>query len=309
MSEPSQPPSGKGGAAEGGSAVPSRFRSRDGRSGGSNVTIPPAPAEESEEWVISYMDMVTLLMIVFLGMVAILGIKGKLKSADESAEQPGAGQVAVSPDADGAPAQDLDRNPNAASHSTVSPDGEPAITLPLDAPIVPSSSTGPNTGGPGTSGATGTGASATGYTGTVPSTNAQRLAAQLAAQGLPEDVELTVAAHDLTIEIKDRILFASGHADLGEAGEAVLARLAPTLAKLPGIITVEGHTDSVAIATSRYPSNWELSAARAAAVVRFLIDHGVAPYHLRAVGYADTQPRDIVDKAANRRVAIQISSP
>lgn len=308
MSEASKPP-----PADAASAVPSRFRGRGGRSG-SNVTI-PAAAEESEEWVISYMDMVTLLMIVFLGMVAILGIKGKLKSADESAEQPGAGQVAVSPDADGAPAQDIDRNPNAASHSTVSPDGEPAITLPLDAPIVPSSSTGPNTGGPGTTGATGTGASTTGYSGSIPSntpipsSNAQRLAAQLAAQGLPEDVELTVAAHDLTIEIKDRILFASGRADLGDAGEAVLARLAPTLAKLTGIITVEGHTDSVAIATSRYPSNWELSAARAAAVVRFLIDHGVAPYHLRAVGYADTQPRDIVDKAANRRVAIQISAP
>jgi len=73
---------------------------------------------------------------------------------------------------------------------------------------------------------------------------------------------------------------------------------------------VEGHTDDLPIHTQRFPSNWELSAARAASVVRFFIQQGIPKERLQAVGLADTQPRapntSPEDRAKNRRVVIQL---
>jgi chemotaxis protein MotB len=82
------------------------------------------------------------------------------------------------------------------------------------------------------------------------------------------------------------------------------------LAPLPNDIEVEGHTDNLPITTSRYPSNWELSSARASSVVRLLIERGVASVRLVAVGYADTRnisPNTTPEgRAQNRRVTLLI---
>src|SRR5690625_7301960 len=76
------------------------------------------------------------------------------------------------------------------------------------------------------------------------------------------------------------------------------------------MITVEGHTDSVPIRSARFPSNWELSGARAGSVVRYLEANGIHSERLRAVGYADTRPlgsNDTVQgRASNRRVELTI---
>ncbi|TWB48841.1 chemotaxis protein MotB [Nitrospirillum viridazoti] len=231
------------------------------------TTLPP-PAEESEEWVISYMDMVTLLMVVFLGMVAILGMKGRLTAKPVDAGIVAAGRDNPAPEDVPIPGDEAfaDEHP-------------PVASVPTD----------------GTSGG-----------GPVLKPAAQALLTQLEAAGKPADLDIILSDRKLTIAIKDRILFASGRADLAPPGRQLLANVARSLRVLTGVIAVEGHTDDVAIATARFPTNWELSSARASAVVRELIANGVEPGRLRAVGYADTKPLDLHDRAANRRVTIVV---
>nr|MCU0254512.1 OmpA family protein [Acidobacteriota bacterium] len=89
---------------------------------------------------------------------------------------------------------------------------------------------------------------------------------------------------------------------------APLARIADLIRSSGAWATVEGHSDNLPIRSATFPSNWELSAARAGAVVRFLVAHGLAPVRLEAVGHADTRP--LGDNATdegrqrNRRVEI-----
>lgn len=110
----------------------------------------------------------------------------------------------------------------------------------------------------------------------------------------------------------ESILFATGCAELTRPGRDLLLRLAPALAATRGAIVVEGHTDSTAVTGGRYPSNWELSGARASGVVRRLIELGVEPQRLSAVGHADTRPMapgtDPVSLARNRRVTLSIQA-
>jgi chemotaxis protein MotB len=113
--------------------------------------------------------------------------------------------------------------------------------------------------------------------------------------------------------------FASGSADLSPSGRNILAGVAEQIVqpRYAGYtVTVEGHTDDNPIATALFPSNWELSAARAAAVVRFLAERGVDSTRLRAAGFADSLPlaanRDSSgraipeNQARNRRVVIRL---
>ena len=109
---------------------------------------------------------------------------------------------------------------------------------------------------------------------------------------------------------QSEVLFASGSADLGLSGQDQLAQLAVTLkeisASIPSeiswILQVEGHTDNVPIASARFPSNWELSAARAISVVKFLRSQGIPAQNLSAAGYGEFQPLDPRnDEIANRR--------
>jgi chemotaxis protein MotB len=93
----------------------------------------------------------------------------------------------------------------------------------------------------------------------------------------------------------------------------VLRQVAAVLSKEELPIEVEGHTDDVPIATAQFPSNWELSSARASSVVRLLIDNGVPAKQLAVVGLASNQPLASNDnpegRAKNRRVTITIVSP
>jgi chemotaxis protein MotB len=89
----------------------------------------------------------------------------------------------------------------------------------------------------------------------------------------------------------DKLLFDSGQATLKPAGVPLLGEVANLLnLDQTHPIVVEGHTDNVPIATSQFPSNWELSTARATTVVRYLAGHGVAESRLGAAGYADLHP-------------------
>jgi chemotaxis protein MotB len=112
------------------------------------------------------------------------------------------------------------------------------------------------------------------------------------------------------VEIRTDILFASGVAKLSDAALPPLTILAETLARYPNPVRVEGHTDNRPISTSTFPSNWELSAARAASVVHLFARGGVDPARLAVIGLGEFRPaqsNDTVEgRNANRRVLIVI---
>src|SRR5690606_14456441 len=108
---------------------------------------------------------------------------------------------------------------------------------------------------------------------------------------LGHDVEVIVSKRSISFRINSEILFETGQADLSRPGLSVLQRMAKVLADAGYDITVEGHTDAVPVRrNARYPSNWELSSARAGSVVRYLQANGIGKEHLKAVGYGDARP-------------------
>ncbi|MFQ3787659.1 flagellar motor protein MotB [Halomonas sp. A29] len=123
-----------------------------------------------------------------------------------------------------------------------------------------------------------------------------------------EGVSVSEGQQGITLRIDDNLLFDSGQDVLTGQGREVLGRLREALATFDGDISVEGHTDSIPIATARFPSNWELSSGRAIAVLRYLSELGLPAERLRAVGYAETRPLESNQtpegRAANRRVEL-----
>jgi chemotaxis protein MotB len=115
----------------------------------------------------------------------------------------------------------------------------------------------------------------------------------------------------LEIELKSSLLFASGEATASEAARPIMREMAAVVRDSELPIRVEGFTDDRPIATSIYPSNWELSSARAATIVKLLTESGVGPTRLAAIGYGEFQPVAGNDseegRAANRRVVLMLS--
>ena len=114
----------------------------------------------------------------------------------------------------------------------------------------------------------------------------------------------------LEIEINTSVLFASGSADIARNAMPIVNRLGEILAGTPTRIYVEGHSDELPIATAAFPSNWELSAARAARVVRTFAAEGVAPERMAVVGFGEHQPvadnRTPEGRRFNRRVVVVV---
>ncbi len=127
-------------------------------------------------------------------------------------------------------------------------------------------------------------------------------------QDLMSQVEVTMTARGVTLGIASDLAFEIGSAQLSPKIKRFLIKLVPTMKQATYAIAVEGHTDNVPIKSDIYPSNWELSAARASAVIRYLISQGVAPNKFRAIGFADTRPKASnatpAGRAKNRRVDI-----
>lgn len=113
----------------------------------------------------------------------------------------------------------------------------------------------------------------------------------------------------MIVELPEGVLFDSGKAKLKEEGQQTLEQVGQVLASIPNReYLVAGHTDNVPIHSRKYPSNWELSAARGVTVAKFLAEHGVPEDRLAAAGYADTEPVASNDteegRAQNRRIEI-----
>jgi chemotaxis protein MotB len=115
----------------------------------------------------------------------------------------------------------------------------------------------------------------------------------------------------MVVELATDILFARGSATLSPEGKKTLAEVAAVLASIPGRdFQVAGHTDNDPIATEKFPSNWDLGAARSITVTRLLVDSGLPADRVSASSYADTVPvvaNDTAEgKAANRRIEIVV---
>ena len=118
---------------------------------------------------------------------------------------------------------------------------------------------------------------------------------------------------------QSEVLFSKGSDELGDKGRSQMQQLAGTLktiaARIPTnidwILRVDGHTDQVPIKTARFPSNWELSTARAISVVKFLIKQGISPANLAATGFGEFQPIDSRDAEEaynrNRRIELKLT--
>lgn len=124
-----------------------------------------------------------------------------------------------------------------------------------------------------------------------------------------EGLEAEYTKKGIQLILDDNLLFNSGSALLKRKGIAMLERVAKIIAPFNRVVRVEGHTDNIPIANSIFPSNWELSTARAVSVVKYLHQNGKIPArNLQAAGYGSSKPRVLNDseqnRSRNRRVEI-----
>jgi chemotaxis protein MotB len=136
----------------------------------------------------------------------------------------------------------------------------------------------------------------------------------LAGKGLSRTVRFRFDERGLVVSvITDSVIFDPNRAELTRIGRTVLDAIGPVLRTMPNDLMVEGHTDTVAAGPRYYPSEWELSSARASSVVRHLVSAArIAPKRLSATGYADQRPlvrgTDPEANRVNRRVEIVVAS-
>jgi chemotaxis protein MotB len=137
-------------------------------------------------------------------------------------------------------------------------------------------------------------------------------------RGLAAQVELSASPRGIVLRARDRVLFESADASLKADGMALLDAVRGLCQELRGRLTIEGHSDDRRIENALFPSNWELSGARASAVLRYLVAAGVDPALVHVAGYADTHPvasnATEEGRAQNRRVEFvfdyeQIAAP
>lgn len=153
----------------------------------------------------------------------------------------------------------------------------------------------------------------------VQSTSAQNadleaMTAALAAETAAGRIQVAELAGLVTIKLQEKVLFPSGSAKLHKEGQAELKKVAATLKNVQGrVFRVAGFTDDIPIKTAMFPSNWELSTARALAVVHFFEANGIPGVQLAAVGFGKFQPSVPNDsaehRAQNRRIEIGLAPP
>jgi len=133
--------------------------------------------------------------------------------------------------------------------------------------------------------------------------------------GFVKNGQMTVSQSNrgVTLDINASMLFKPGEAAVQAEAVQTLADVAKILSEEDMSIEVEGHTDNIPISNSQFPSNWELSSARASSVVRLFIEQGIVATRLKATGLADNIPvqenSTIEGRARNRRVAVTVLAP
>ncbi|MEJ2168609.1 MAG: flagellar motor protein MotB [Desulfobacterales bacterium] len=128
-------------------------------------------------------------------------------------------------------------------------------------------------------------------------------------QNIEHDATVAFSSKGLVMRLPDHALFDVGVADISSKAIPLLKKVGAIIADSPFEVRVEGHTDNVPIKTARYPSNWELSTARAVTVLRYFIEtYGISSKRLSAEGFAEYHPMvpndSVENRAKNRRVEI-----
>lgn len=140
----------------------------------------------------------------------------------------------------------------------------------------------------------------------------KRIEAYVLANNLQNSIFLDLNEKGLIISLRDRLMFASGEAEIFNEAKIILKDITSILLEYPNNMRIEGHTDNVPINTTLYPSNWELSTARATNLTRYLIEElRFPPPRLSSSGYGEFQPvvpnATLEGKARNRRVDLLVA--
>ncbi len=262
--------------------------------------------ETHDRWLVSYADFITLLFAFFVVMYAISSVnEGKMRVLSDSlvanfSTRP----KSLNPIQVGEPSRSSSRS--------IAPAIQPLRhRATSDAALLdPSEATVPSAradGGPAAGGEAGEVREAR-----IAGVDAIADGVEQAVGSLIDDDLVYVRRKDrwVEVEFKTSLLFGSGDARLSAAAVPVLRELAVVLQGFSNPIQVEGFTDDVPISTATFPSNWELSAARAASVVHLFSRRGVKPQRMAAVGYGEYRPIADNDTAEgrnrNRRVVLVI---
>ena len=272
--------------------------------------LPSVPRGEEggmERWLITYADMITLLLVMFIVLYSTANTDlEKFKAMAESLAE---GFGATAPSTGGMPSEAGGRTGGASLLFDTSGGGTSPISLfpenqtPIELFQFEKMLEG---AGPGEEG------DLLGeLQGLMGEAEAAALAEGMDIGGITADIQVGYNERGIRLIITPSdILFRSGSAILRPEFQRILTVLAEPLSRLRNRIEVQGHTDNVPINTATFPSNWELSAGRAGAVIRFLERQGLPSARLQAAGYADTVPVATNDtrqgRAQNRRVEILI---
>jgi chemotaxis protein MotB len=249
-----------------------------------------------ERWLLTYADMITLLMALFIVMWAISSVnQNKFEELKVSLKAAFSGEVL--PD-----------------QGAILPGGQGAMELP-GTPVVPTNPSQPSASffqqPPSI---TATLAAAAGEADLESLERVRRQIEEYAAQhGMAGRISTSIDERGLEIRLlTDEVMFDPGSASLKAPSLPLLDHIAQLLSgpEIPNNVRVEGNTDSMPISTAQFPSNWELSTARATAVLQELLHHGVGPGRLSVAGYADQRPvatnATAEGRAANRHVSLVV---
>lgn len=235
-----------------------------------------------ERWLVSYADFITLLFAFFVVMYAISSVnEGKYRVVSETLKETFDAPVSsLQPIQLGTVAKFLsnypEQNPSLPVNQTVNnpqADNDFSLEIPVD----------------------------------LMSQEARREFKGLIDE---EVIALKETSEWLEIEIQSSLLFNSASAELSLDGESIIIEIAKTLKRFNASVSVEGYTDNIPIKNDVFPSNWELSVGRSSSIVRLLIEGGVNPSRLSAIGYGENFPvgdnETVEGRRANRRVIIVV---
>jgi chemotaxis protein MotB len=244
--------------------------------------------ENHERWLVSYADFITLLFAFFVVMYSISSVnEGKYRVLSETFE---AVFTEAARTIDPIQVGELSRGEGEKSPRPGSPD-EPSFDIEL--PETPDNTPPPSEE-------------------TIKTINDLTDQFQTALSDLIETEDVIIKKGDdwLEVEMKSNVLFQSGDARLERSAVPIIGKVAEILNTSANPVQVEGFTDNQPIQTSRFPSNWELSAARAASVVHLLDRYGIKPDRMSAIGYGQYKPiadnNTEMGRQKNRRVVLVV---